>query len=191
MILEGSAGAAYITPQKFWALIKDGEVTDITFSFFTINEVEYGPETLLRPDEDLFTLGLYKLITPNLEVGDFQHAVIQPSAEWTIDEENKTITKTFEIKTHAWIDIKTMLEYSIIKSLDDLAKERQYDNIVSAISYANSTVESYRNEAVHCMTVRDSVWKAWSDFLNEIENQNKPIPTTYIEVFSLLPSISW
>lgn len=191
MSLESSGGASFITPQSCWALIRNEEVIDVTFSPFSINEVDYGPETLLRSEEELFDLGLYKLITPTLEVGDFQHAVIQPSSTWTVDEENKTITKTFEIKTHAWIDIKVMLEYSITKSLDNLAQQRQYDNIISAISYVNSTVESYRNEAIHCMTIRDSTWEIWSTIIQDVENQTRPIPISYDEVFSLLPSIAW
>ncbi len=44
--------------------------------------------------------------------------------------------------------------------LDAFAKERGYDSIISACSYATSKVEKFAMEANICVDLRDAAWSA-------------------------------
>jgi hypothetical protein len=47
--------------------------------------------------------------------------------------------------------------------LDAFARERGYDGIVAACSYAASSVPAYRSDALVCVDLRDRTWRAFFD----------------------------
>jgi hypothetical protein len=53
------------------------------------------------------------------------------------------------------------LAAAVQAKMDAFAKERGYDGILAACSYAGSTSEPYRLEAEACMALRDATWTAF------------------------------
>jgi hypothetical protein len=67
--------------------------------------------------------------------------------------------------------------------LDRRVKERGYDNIVSCISYINSTDELFRNEATAASAWRDALYRALYDM-----QANPPAGVTTVpDAIRLLP----
>jgi hypothetical protein len=76
-------------------------------------------------------------------------------------------------------------ESLIIKSLNDFAAEKGYSNIESLVSYVNSNIDDYKNEANKGISLRDSTWKIYFDLI-----KNNP-ELYYAEIKEHLPVLSW
>lgn len=75
--------------------------------------------------------------------------------------------------------------------LDDFAKTRGYDSILSACSYVTSTVDKFRIEAQYCVESRDSMWATLYQIMNDVQVGNRPIPDNWDAVFQELPALQW
>lgn len=80
---------------------------------------------------------------------------------------------------------------SVQKSLDDFAKTRNYDGILSACTYATSTVMKFAREGQYCVDIRDNTWATLYSLMAEVEAGTKPMPATVEEVLTLLPTPTW
>ena len=83
------------------------------------------------------------------------------------------------------------MEVQIAERLNLFAKTRGYDDIVTACSYANSTVTKFVNEAQYCISVRDNTWSVLFSIIADCENNIRPIPLSYEEIESELPTLTW
>lgn len=75
--------------------------------------------------------------------------------------------------------------------LDEFARTRNYDGILSACSYATSTNEKFGTEGQHCVAMRDATWAKLYEMLAEVEAGTRPVPTGYADVEPELPALSW
>ena len=87
-------------------------------------------------------------------------------------------------------EVKKMFTDAIQKYLDTTAQSRRYDNIFTAISYVNSTDETFAREAQACLVWRDKVWRKCYDILDAVEAGEREIPTME-ELIAELPTIEW
>ena len=87
-------------------------------------------------------------------------------------------------------EIKKMFTDAIQKHLDTTAQSRRYDSIFTAISYVNSTDETFAREAQACLVWRDKVWRKCYDILDAVEAGEREIPTME-ELIAELPTIEW
>jgi len=75
-------------------------------------------------------------------------------------------------------------------ALDDKAKERDYDNIVSACSYANSTNAKFKAEANALSVWRDQVWEYAAQQLALVVSGQIEQPTID-DFIESLPAFAW
>jgi hypothetical protein len=75
--------------------------------------------------------------------------------------------------------------------LDDFAKTREYDGIMSACTYANSTIDKFKIEGKYCLEIRDLTWIKLYEILEEVKTQQRPIPNSYDDIQSELPILEW
>ncbi|MCW5602574.1 hypothetical protein [Nitrosomonas sp.] len=75
--------------------------------------------------------------------------------------------------------------------LDTFARSRGYDNIMSACTYANSSVPKFSAEGKYAMQVRDATWNALYQMLLDVQAGNRPIPSGYDEIKNELPVLVW
>lgn len=75
--------------------------------------------------------------------------------------------------------------------LDGFAQTRNYDGILSACTYATSTVPKFAAEGQYCVEARDATWATLYEVLAEVEAGTRPIPTSYAEIEPLLPPLVW
>ncbi len=89
------------------------------------------------------------------------------------------------------IDIVKVITEATQKHLDDFAKTRNYDGILSACTYASSAVAQFATEGQHCIGVRDATWATLYQILADVEAGNRPTPTSYADIESELPNLTW
>jgi len=91
------------------------------------------------------------------------------------------------------LTLQTMLvQYTtaIQQRLDDFARTRNYDSIMSACTYATSTIPQFAAEGQRCVSLRDATWAAGYAILAEVEAGNRQIPTVE-QVMAELPALTW
>lgn len=75
--------------------------------------------------------------------------------------------------------------------LDDFARTRNYDGILSACTYATSTVPKFAAEGQYCVTARDQTWATLYRYMAEVEAGTKPMPSGFADVEPVLPVLVW
>ena len=74
--------------------------------------------------------------------------------------------------------------------LDTFARSKGYDNIVSAASYAASTVPQFAAEAARAVLMRDSMWAACYAIMAAVVAGTRTLPTVDV-IMSELPAPTW
>lgn len=103
----------------------------------------------------------------------------------------KPVEMTQEEQNGAALMMQQMVINGAQQYLDNFAQTKTYDNILSACTYATSSVPKFRTEGQYCVDARDQVWSALNTLLEEVMAGTKPIPKSFDEVVSLLPVLSW
>jgi len=85
---------------------------------------------------------------------------------------------------------KSRLISAIQSMLDDKAKERGYDSILSLCTYATSTAAKFSKEGQAAVEWRDEVWAKGYAILADVEGGERAIPTVD-ELLSELPVFVW
>jgi len=85
---------------------------------------------------------------------------------------------------------KSRLTSAIQSMLDETAKERGYDSILSLCTYATSTAAKFSDEGQAGVSWRDEVWAKGYSILADVESGARAIPTE-AELLSELPNFVW
>src|SRR5574344_586057 len=93
-----------------------------------------------------------------------------------IEETNFKLTTT---------DIIKAINNSVKTKLDQVAIDRGYDSAISIASYANSTIQAFKDEATKFITYRDSVWDAINKYLNKSGDKSLD------EAMEVIPAFNW
>lgn len=75
--------------------------------------------------------------------------------------------------------------------LDDFARTRNYDGILSACTYATSVVPKFQAEGQYAVQVRDATWAALYALLDEVQAGTRQVPESFDDVTPLLPVLEW
>ncbi|QEW06351.1 hypothetical protein [Nitrincola iocasae] len=87
--------------------------------------------------------------------------------------------------------IQAGFESDIQQRLDDFARTRNYSGIMSACTYATSTVPKFATEGQHCVNLRDATWAAAYQLLDEVLAGTRPMPSSIADIESDLPVLEW
>lgn len=97
---------------------------------------------------------------------------------------------TEEEETAAFNELAAQYESAVQAHLNFAARERGYDNILSACSYAAGDHPRFSVEGKDCIAWRSAVWEKAFLILSAVKNKVRPLPTIQ-EVISELPVIVW
>jgi len=75
--------------------------------------------------------------------------------------------------------------------LDSFARTRSYDGILSAATYATSTVPKFAAEGQYAVQARDATWYEAYRILAEVQMGTRPMPTKPEDIFPELPALVW
>lgn len=82
------------------------------------------------------------------------------------------------------------LQAAVQARLDAFAQERYYDGILSACTYATSTVPNFKSDGQTCVNARDLTWGACFKVLGDVKAGKRQIPTEE-ELLAMLPALKW
>ena len=126
-----------------------------------------------------------------------QWEVVPRFTEYTDDE---GITHTVAEQEAAAIaqaqatQVKTLQE-SVIHAtqlrLDNFAKTRNYDGILSACTYATSSIANFQTEGQYAVNARDSTWAALYAIMGEVQAGTRPMPAGFADIEADLPVLAW
>lgn len=97
------------------------------------------------------------------------------------------------VATEPIIDVSVLykaFESATQKHLDDFAKQKGYDNILSACTYATSTNTTRTQEGQKAVITRDALWDYYFDKLEMYSKPGATIPTVQ-EYIAELPILTW
>ena len=97
-------------------------------------------------------------------------------------------TNTFSPPVKTDQEIITELTNVVQIYLDKKAREKNYDSILSACSYANSTNPKFKDEALAYITFRDNAWTTCYQILADVQSGTREIPTS-VELLAELPAL--
>lgn len=87
------------------------------------------------------------------------------------------------------------LQEGIVKAtqqrLDDFAKERGYDSILSACTYTGSKKPKFNVEGQCAKDARDDTWAALYVILGEVQAGTRAVPRGFGDIEADLPTLSW
>lgn len=79
---------------------------------------------------------------------------------------------------------------AVQKHLDDFARTRGYDGILSAATYATSTNPKFAVEGQYAVEARDATWAKCYEVLAVVEAGSRPMQTLD-ELLAELPVLTW
>lgn len=156
--------------------------SNVSFNQVFVPPADYAP--VGRTDKPTFDAITHecKETTPAFSDGKWAQAWIVEALPSDVVEENK--------KAHL-----SRLRAQIIAAaqvrLDSFAQTRGYDGILSACSYATSTVPKFKAEGQYCVEARDVTWAKLSDMLAEVEVGTRPVPSGFADIEPELPALQW
>jgi hypothetical protein len=74
--------------------------------------------------------------------------------------------------------------------LDTFARTKGYDGILTACSYAASSDEAYRADALTCIALRDATWAAFYAVMAAVQSGAAGMPAPDA-LAALLPPLVW
>lgn len=75
--------------------------------------------------------------------------------------------------------------------LDDFARTRGYDSVLSACTYATSAVPQFQAEGQCCVDVRDQTWATLVGIMAEVQAGTRELPGSIADVEADLPALEW
>lgn len=106
----------------------------------------------------------------------------------TQDEADAAVAADTASKVQA---LQTSIVTATQARLDSFAQTRNYDNILSACTYAASSVSKFQVEGQTCVDARDATWSTLYDLMLEVQDGTRPMPDSYADVEPLLPALAW
>lgn len=133
-----------------------------------------------------------------LTVKPSSNRVTQVVEETTPTQVNNVWTQQWTVRSATapeQAQAKAVLQQEIVDAtqqrLDDFAKTRQYDGILSACTYSTSPTLKFQAEGQYCVDQRDATWAKLYEMLAEVEAGTRPIPQSFADVEPELPALVW
>lgn len=88
-------------------------------------------------------------------------------------------------------DLQAVIVAAAQARLDDFARTRAYDGILSACTYAASTVPKFASEGQAAVNGRDATWAKLYEILAEVQAETRQAPNGFEDIEAELPVLEW
>lgn len=82
------------------------------------------------------------------------------------------------------------VQQAVQQRLDDFARTRAYDGILSAATYAASAVPKFAAEGQYAVQARDATWAACYQIMADVQAGMRAMPSVE-DVLAELPALEW
>ena len=89
------------------------------------------------------------------------------------------------------VDMQAIILSATQERLDAFARTRNYDGILSACTYATSSIPRFAIEGQAAVDSRDATWSTLYSLFGEVLAGTRPMPSSFAEVEPLLPELVW
>lgn len=89
------------------------------------------------------------------------------------------------------MDLQSSIVTATQARLDAFAATRNYDGILSACTYAASTVPKFQIEGQKAVNLRDATWGALYAILADVQSGARPMPSGFSDIEAELPALAW
>lgn len=87
--------------------------------------------------------------------------------------------------------IMELADKHIIFKLDEFAKTRRYDSLISLCLYRNDINPTFAAEAERGATLRSLTWQAANVYITKLMSDQLPVPKTVKDIEAQLPALTW
>ena len=133
----------------------------------------------------------YKAPDNSLHVIEPEFAYLLPAGCVEITDAEADAIRAANVPQPTQAQIISAFTAAIQKRLDDFARQRNYDSILSACTYATSTVVKFKAEGQACVNLRDATWSAAYDILAQVQSGTRPMPASITDIEADLPALGW
>lgn len=88
-------------------------------------------------------------------------------------------------------ELRARFSLAIQARLDAWARTRNYDGVLSATTYATSTVPKFQAEGQRAVELRDQTWAAAYAILADVLAGTRPMPASLVDIEADLPVLEW
>lgn len=87
--------------------------------------------------------------------------------------------------------LQQQIVQSVQQRLDEFARSRGYDGILSACTYVGSGVPQFQSEGNRAVELRDQTWAKLYQMLAEVQSGARSVPSGFSDVEGELPALTW
>lgn len=144
----------------------------------------------------LASYNVFPVVSTGAQYDQATQVATQDGCAYSQDRQRWEATWTVRDKTAEEIAadqqrLQTQIVDATQARLDDFAKTRGYDGILSACTYATSTVTKFQAEAQYCVQARDATWAKLYEMLAEVQAGTRPMPSGFEGIEAELPPLNW
>lgn len=119
------------------------------------------------------------------------HATAEGNVPFTPEEEAEADAEHAAWLAQAPIAVQAAIVTATQIRLDEFAQTRNYDGILSACTYATSSVPKFASEGQYCVDARDATWATLYTIMGEVLAGTRAMPAGFADVSPLLPALVW
>ena len=195
--------------EPIFARIEDGQVVQYPMTYDDINE-RNTPNDLyyqcfFSDDDAPLTPSLSEYITEKLTIIGTSVYVNKILVKKTItdmftylhdiaavtNEEGVVSIDRAKVSTDVYLAFEDAVKTEVQKKLDDFAREKGYDDLRSACTYTNSSIEVYRTEGIRASELRDLTWYTLYVYFNDVITGIRDLPVSWNDIAQNLPELTW
>ena len=144
--------------------------------------------TYLWSAQELAAIGVYPIVEPITPEGKVSTGSSLVFANGVVTREHTYADIPVEqIQQRLYDDCVAYAQ----KRLDDFAATRGYAGILSAATYATSSVPKFAAEGQCCVDLRDQTWAALWQLLDNVQAGTEPMPATAADTEPYFPVLEW
>lgn len=172
---------------KLYALVENNEIRRINIQLPAV----VGNTSIPAGATSLSAHGLYEIVGQAPEYDAATQRVTGP----TYSFDGTQVVRNFAVEAIPAEELLQALQQEIVQAtqarLDDFARTRSYDGILSACTYATSSVPKFQAEGQYCAVAREETWATLYTILAEVEAGVYPMPTSFADIEPELPALVW
>lgn len=78
-----------------------------------------------------------------------------------------------------------------MEKLNAFVQTRNYDSMLSLVSYKDSQIPQFAAEAARGLALRDQIWAAQMTFFQNMVAGTAPVPRSILEIDAMMPELTW
>jgi hypothetical protein len=180
-----------------YALIQNGAVIQFPY---TVDQLKQdNPQTSFPASmtpETLAGFGMVPVVSTGYQFDPASEVAEPNGCTYNADKQRWETAWTARPKTAEELQADTAkLQQAIVAAtqqrLDDFARTRNYDGILSLCTYSTSTVPKFATEGQYAVEARDATWAKLYSILDEVNAGTRPITSGFSAIESELPVLVW